>query len=327
MSGNLHRLKSVTLTIWQYSDDPHEIQPSWIAPSACIFCKIAMRIKTVELWNEEYRQVLTCPSCGWWSIRGVAYTYPGRGGRPSNHWRRDLDISGAVGALKRLDLTDIALPASEVRNFLRARFEARSSVHPKLFEETVASVFKSLGFDARATAYSGDGGIDIVLDGPGDSTVGVQVKRWKNTIQVDQIREFLGALVLEGHTSGIFVTTSAYSRGAIESASVAETRGIPIKLLNASDFYKMLGIAQVSEPTVPDVDEYLERCEFVRMHEIEVRRDHPRVNEFYSDLIASLLKSPQELLSRNLVVEIARKNRICPDHELWVGRVDDAETT
>ena len=48
--------------------------------------------------------------------------------------------------------------------------------------------FGDLGYRARVTAYSGDDGIDVILDGDDDKAVGVQVKRYKNRIEVDQIR-------------------------------------------------------------------------------------------------------------------------------------------
>ncbi len=273
-----------------------------------------MNTKSVDLWKEEHRQIVTCPSCGWWSIRGLGYTFPGLGGRPSNHWRRDLDVHGAAGALKRLDLSDIEVPVSEVRSFLRARYQQRHSVHPKLFEDAVTSVFKSLGFGARATAYSRDGGIDVVLDGPCDTSIGVQVKRWKNSIQVHQIREFLGALILGGYTKGIFVTTSSYSKGAISGAQQAESRGMPIQLINAEEFYDALGIAQLREPVIPDVGEYLERCKFLRHYEIAVARGHPGTDRFYSDLLGELLTG--SLLSWNLISQVAERNNICPIHEI-----------
>jgi restriction endonuclease Mrr len=38
-------------------------------------------------------------------------------------------------------------------------------MNPKLFEDTVASVFQEHGYQARVTGQSGDGGIDVVLDG------------------------------------------------------------------------------------------------------------------------------------------------------------------
>ncbi len=128
--------------------------------------------------------------------------------------------SGAIGCLKELDLTDVSVPLDDVRQYLLAKKDSVYEAHPKLFEDVVCSVFKDFGWDARVTAYSGDDGIDVVLDGHADNTVGVQVKRYKkqNKIEAEQIRSLAGALVVNGHTRGVFVTTSSFRKGAWQTA-------------------------------------------------------------------------------------------------------------
>ena|SRR6266404_5623210 len=73
---------------------------------------------------------------------------------------------------------------------------------------------------------------------------GFKVKRYKNSIQVDQIRELAGALVLGGMTRGVFVTTSDFQSGAASTADRLAARGLPIQLINASEFLQVLGVAQ-----------------------------------------------------------------------------------
>jgi restriction system protein len=135
-----------------------------------------------------------CPVCGWWVVHhhvtasfGESHPYS------ENSWHRRN--YGIAGALRNLDLEDLSVPINEVRSFLAAKWQSRFNLHPRLFEEVVGSVFKSLGYRARVTSYSGDGGIDVVLDSPEDKTVGVQVKRWRNRIKVEQIRSFVGAYI------------------------------------------------------------------------------------------------------------------------------------
>ena len=64
--------------------------------------------------------------------------------------------------------------------YLTAKYEERFIINPRLFEETVASVFKSIGYFTRVTAYQNDGGIDIILDGNDNKVIGVQVKRYSS---------------------------------------------------------------------------------------------------------------------------------------------------
>jgi restriction system protein len=176
-----------------------------------------------------------CPACGWWKY-GLGTSVGGR---------RPVSYQIKMGSLRRLDLSDITIPLAEARKYLMARFESRYDIHPRLFEDVVGSVFADHGYKARVTAYSGDGGIDVILDA-GGSTVGVQVKRYKEKIGVDQIRELTGALVIGGHTRGIFVTTSEFQAGAAATASASGARGYPIELINARRFYEALKIAQLS---------------------------------------------------------------------------------
>ena len=55
---------------------------------------------------------------------------------------------------------------------------------------------------------------------------------------------FAGALLLEGYTKGVFVTTSRFQAGADRTARLALLRGIQIDLLDAKKFYGDLSIAQ-----------------------------------------------------------------------------------
>ena len=119
-------------------------------------------------------------------------------------------------------------------------------INPRTFEKVVASIFKDHGYLARVTAYSGDGGIDVILEGKDGDLIGVQVKRYKNKISVAQIRELTGALVLNGITKGIFVTTSEFQSGVYSIAKQSTERGYPIELIDATSFLQELKIAQLS---------------------------------------------------------------------------------
>jgi restriction system protein len=147
-----------------------------------------------------------CPVCGWWKFYKVADSWGDL--ELEEHDRVDFRF----GVLKVLDLADISLPINQVRSYLVARYDARFSVHPHVFEEVVASVFRDQGYRVRITSYSGDDGIDVILDDAHNGTIGIQVKRYREKIKVSQIREFTGALVIGGHTRGIFVTTSDFQR-------------------------------------------------------------------------------------------------------------------
>jgi hypothetical protein len=132
--------------------------------------------------------VAICQTCGWWK-----YTYV------LHMSGFDDCFAGGFGVLRQFDLTDVKQPIDSIRSYLLAKYDARFAIHPRKFEELVASVFRDLGYHSRVTAYSGDDGIDVVLDGPNGDVVGVQVKRYSNSIEVDQIRALTGALVIGGY--------------------------------------------------------------------------------------------------------------------------------
>jgi len=57
-------------------------------------------------------------------------------------------------------------------------------VNPRVFEETVASVFRDLGYHTRITGYSHDDGIDVVMDGPDDASPGAAMYEWCRALGV-----------------------------------------------------------------------------------------------------------------------------------------------
>jgi len=209
---------------------------------ACLFCNSDMPAldKTAVQAHDlqSYITVRICPVCGWWK---AGYLEPDD---LQLGWQPAL-IYGAAGSLRELDLTDINTPLNEVRRYLAAKYESRFDIDPRLMEETVGSVFQNMGHTVLVTAYSGDGGIDVILRDPDGATVGVQVKRNRKVIEAEQIRSLTGALVLQGHTRGIFVTTSSYRKGAKATANLSGLKGIPIELIDADRFYEMLKLVQI----------------------------------------------------------------------------------
>lgn len=114
--------------------------------------------------------------------------------------------------------------------------EQTKSATPAFFERLVIDLLVSMGYggsrrDAgRAIGKSGDGGIDGIIkeDKLGLDAIYVQAKRWEGTVGRPEIQKFAGAL--QGHRAnkGVFLTTSAYTREAIEYANIINTKIILI---------------------------------------------------------------------------------------------------
>lgn len=100
------------------------------------------------------------------------------------------------------------------------------SVSPAFFERLVVDLLVAMGYGgsyqdaAQAIGRSGDGGIDGVIseDRLGLDQIYIQAKRWEGTVGRPEIQKFKGAMSDQLATKGVFITTSSYTKEAIESA-------------------------------------------------------------------------------------------------------------
>lgn len=189
-----------------------------------------------------------CNQCGWW------YAYQSTTHEDFQTYGNQYDqyLFGGYGALKSFSSVDHEGSLEEIRTYLLARYETRFHVNAEKMEHVVGSVFSDLGFQVKVTAFSRDGGIDVVLSNA-QNEIAVQVKRTKNTISVSQIREFIGAIVHSTCTRGIFVTTSTFSKEAIALAETKTPRIEPIELIDGSKFLDALEVTK--RPLIIDPNE------------------------------------------------------------------------
>ncbi|MGZ5270905.1 MAG: restriction endonuclease [Ramlibacter sp.] len=99
---------------------------------------------------------------------------------------------------------------------------------PAFFEKLIVELLLAMGYGGtskeagRALGQTGDDGVDGVIDQDplGVDQIFLQAKRYaeSNNIGAGAIRDFYGALSLKKAHKGIFVTTSAFSPSAIETA-------------------------------------------------------------------------------------------------------------
>jgi len=107
---------------------------------------------------------------------------------------------------------------------------------PSLFEKIVVELLVKMGYggsrkDAgQAIGKSGDEGIDGIIkeDRLGLDIIYIQAKRWENTVSRPEIQKFAGALQGQRAKKGIFITTSTFSKEAIEYVSKIDTKIILI---------------------------------------------------------------------------------------------------
>ena len=111
------------------------------------------------------------------------------------------------------------------------------------------------------TQKSGDEGIDGVVsaDKFGFDSIYIQAKQWREDIVVGrpEIQKFLGALVGQGATKGIFITTSKFSKEAVNYA--AKQLHNKIVLVDGKQLAKLmidydLGVSTVATYMVKRID-------------------------------------------------------------------------
>jgi restriction system protein len=109
---------------------------------------------------------------------------------------------------------------------------------PSFFEHLIVELLVAMGYGgshedaARQLGKSGDGGIDGVIDEDrlGLDRIYVQAKRYAagTSIGRPDVQGFVGSLVGIGASKGVFVTTSTFSKQALEYAKSLQQRVILI---------------------------------------------------------------------------------------------------
>ncbi len=132
------------------------------------------------------------------------------------------------------------------------------SKEPAFFEAAVVKLLVAMGYggaDGRATVtqQSNDGGIDGVIDRDalGLDRVYVQAKRYSdtNSVQAPAVQAFVGALSGKA-SSGVFITTGKFSKGAVAYAQTAHTRVILIDGTRLADLLIRYGVGVQNQQTL-----------------------------------------------------------------------------
>lgn len=109
----------------------------------------------------EYLKVMCCELCGWWFVSQDIWD--SSCGLKQDFALRSLTATGA--ALRTFspgpDDAQLDVLESEMQSHL---FGNGTSVGWAVLEDVTKGVFREFGYDARVTARSKDGGIDVILD-------------------------------------------------------------------------------------------------------------------------------------------------------------------
>ena len=121
------------------------------------------------------------------------------------------------------------------------------SQSPKFFEQLVVKLLVSMGYGGSldnagvVTQISHDDGIDGIIkeDKLGLDSIYIQAKRYTTgSVQKPDIQKFIGALTEQGASKGVFITTTTFSNGAIETSKKAA--GVKIVLIDGDMLTKLM---------------------------------------------------------------------------------------
>lgn len=140
------------------------------------------------------------------------------------------------------------------------------SLTPSFFEKLVVELLVNMGYggsikDAgRAIGRSGDEGIDgtIKEDKLGLDVIYIQAKRWQsgNIVGRPELQKFVGALAGQGAKKGIFITTSSFTKEALDYSPKNETK---IVLIDGERLAQLmidydLGVSLVNKYEIKRID-------------------------------------------------------------------------
>lgn len=95
---------------------------------------------------------------------------------------------------------------------------------PRFFEKLVIDLLIRMGYGGslkeagKAIGQTGDGGIDGIIkeDKLGLDVIYIQAKKWDNVVGSKEIRNFVGSLAGQHASKGVFITTSSFTKDALD---------------------------------------------------------------------------------------------------------------
>lgn len=135
---------------------------------------------------------------------------------------------------------------------------------PHVFERVVVELLVRMGYggslkDAgQAVGKSGDEGIDGIIkeDRLGLDIIYIQAKRWEGTVSRPEIQKFAGALQGQRAKKGVFITTSSFTKEALEFASRIDSKIVLVDGEQLAEFMidHNIGVTAVANYEVKRLD-------------------------------------------------------------------------
>lgn len=242
-----YRYYSDVITRWgEYIAARREVFGHWYHLTDCPHCGTALDFSNERSESTQFHSISlrTCGRCGWWDMEEEL---PVKKDLVSNYYRSQSIHRRAI--LREFALGGSEAPIESLRNHISSHPGDLNQLSPRRLEELVGSIFAEfMNCEAIHVGGPGDGGIDLILV-DGARRYVVQVKRrssFSKSEGVQAIREFVGAMVLNGTLRGLFVTTAPrYSLKAIGIPQTALERGA-VQYLELVDSRRLVDVLRLT---------------------------------------------------------------------------------
>jgi hypothetical protein len=218
----------------------------------CPYCQTML--DTVHESNREINSVFgrivvrLCPKCGWWESSDECSLEENQ----ETRWYRSREVRRRA-LLREYSVGGSEVPLQYLHKHISRHPNALSYVSPRRLEELVGKAFSEvMNCEAIHIGGPNDGGIDLILI-DGERRYVVQVKRRSTDAAecVRGVREFVGAMVLQGYLNGLFVTTAPrFSPPAERTARLAKKRNL-VESISLIDSSRLFDICKLTANRIP----------------------------------------------------------------------------
>lgn len=246
--------ESPQLFVWREWDrEWYRNRNQWLKSLNCIYCNAPLKVADSVVYppdqdthlDTEYYLEAVCCLCGWAKRRWASF-HTEMPGINSGRW-------ATFRQMRSFEISDPQIALHELASHLKRRYTDIHSITPRRFEELIAEIFRSLGWDATLTQQTRDNGVDIYLfNGSSGSQAIVECKRYKNTVGIEMINRLLGVQLAMGQDRAYLVTSSKFSRPAQARAQSPEIskRGFELNLIDAEQLLRHLGVFNTDLPAL-----------------------------------------------------------------------------
>ena len=245
---------SPQLFVWrEWTQEWYQNRGAWEHSLVCIYCSAPLDKADSDVYppgqennmDIAYYREASCKLCGWARRRWVS-RHNAAMSINSGRW-------ATFRELKSFDISDQNIALDELATHLKRKFTDIHTITPRRFEELVAEIFRSLGWQTRLTKQSADGGVDIYLfeHATGQQAI-VECKRYKGTVGIGVVDRLLGVQLVLGVNSAYLVTTSKFSKSAkdrLNSTNIGK-HGFELNLMDAEDLLRELDAFNTELPSL-----------------------------------------------------------------------------